>query len=239
MQTQPLENRTCFEMIATRLDVYGRPYWAEDDTGGRFIACRTGFYDPAVFENNREVTFTGPGVEGYENRRIGQYDYRFPRVAADVVYLWPVRERVNVLPIRRRAVVGLLVTGPCRDPARRDPARRRLPGNAALRGAALAATPFVPARILTSFSINQKRLTSLRLLKTALCASHFSLPVQRKVTKRKHLPRHSTPMGGLLWGFSDQTSLSDQKTAHVHVRRPSGLRGSRLAGFRSDNEATT
>lgn len=96
VQVEPKPNSTCFEMVSTRLDVYGRPYWAEDDTGGRFIACRTGFYDPAVFERNREVTFTGR-IDGYENRQIGGYDYRFPKVAADVVYLWPVRERVNVV----------------------------------------------------------------------------------------------------------------------------------------------
>ncbi|MEP6633426.1 MAG: Slp family lipoprotein [Luteimonas sp.] len=96
VRTEPLENRTCFEMISTRLDVYGRPYWAENDTGGRFIACRPGFYDPAIFKNNREITFTGR-VAGYENRRIGQYDYRFARVDADVVYLWPVRDRINVI----------------------------------------------------------------------------------------------------------------------------------------------
>ena len=99
VRTEPLANRTCFEMISTRLDVYGRPYWATDDVGGRFIACRTGFYDPALFEKNREVTFTGR-IDGYENRRIGGYDYRFPRVEADVVYLWPVRERVDVITAR-------------------------------------------------------------------------------------------------------------------------------------------
>ncbi|MEO6137556.1 MAG: Slp family lipoprotein [Luteimonas sp.] len=93
---EPGENRTCFEMLSTGLDVIGRPYWSSDAVGGRFIACRSGFYDPALFEKNREVTFTGR-VDGYENRRIGGYDYRFPRVAADVVYLWPVRERVNVI----------------------------------------------------------------------------------------------------------------------------------------------
>lgn len=93
---EPETNRTCFEMISTRLGNTGRPYWASDDVGGRFIACRTGFYDPALFERNREVTFTGR-IAGYENRRIGQYDYRFPRVEADVVYLWPVRERVDVV----------------------------------------------------------------------------------------------------------------------------------------------
>lgn len=96
VDVEPQPNRTCFEMISTRLSNTGRPYWASDDVGGRFIACRTGFYDPALFEKNREVTFSGR-VAGYENRRIGQYDYRFPRVEADVVYLWPVRERVNVV----------------------------------------------------------------------------------------------------------------------------------------------
>ena len=96
VRTEPLANRTCFEMISTRLNSYGRPYWGSDDVGGRFIACRTGFYDPALFSSEREVTFTGR-IEGYENKRIGEYDYRFPRVAADVVYLWPIRERVDVI----------------------------------------------------------------------------------------------------------------------------------------------
>ena len=96
VRTEPQANRTCFEMISTKLSAFGRPYWAADDTGGRFIACRTGFYDPAVFEVNREVTFTGR-IDGYESRQVGQYDYRFPRVAADVVYLWPIRERVDVV----------------------------------------------------------------------------------------------------------------------------------------------
>jgi len=96
VRVDPLADRTCFEMISTRLNANGRPYWATDDVGGRFIACRSGFYDPALFQNDREVTFTGR-VDGYENRRIGQYDYRLPRMTADVVYLWPVRERVDVI----------------------------------------------------------------------------------------------------------------------------------------------
>lgn len=96
VQVEPKADATCFEMIATRLTAGGRPYWASDDTNGRFIACRTGFYDPAVFTVNREVTFTGR-IAGYDNRRVGEYDYRFPRMDADVVYLWPVRERVDVV----------------------------------------------------------------------------------------------------------------------------------------------
>lgn len=96
VDVEPGENRTCFVMISTNLNVYARPLWATDDVGGRFLACREGFYDPAVFETNREVTFTGR-IDGYETRQIGQYDYRLPRVAADVVYLWPIRERVDVV----------------------------------------------------------------------------------------------------------------------------------------------
>ncbi len=96
VQVEPHDNRTCFEMISTSLNANGRPYWASDDVGGRFIACRAGFYDPALFQKNREVTFTGR-IDGYETRKIGGYDYRFPHVAADVVYLWAERERVNVI----------------------------------------------------------------------------------------------------------------------------------------------
>ncbi|MBW3550609.1 MAG: Slp family lipoprotein [Proteobacteria bacterium] len=96
VQVEPQDNRTCFEMLSTDLNLYARPYWATDDVGGRFIACRTGFYDPALFERNREVTFTGR-IAGYENRQIGGYDYRFPQVDAEVVYLWPIRERVDVV----------------------------------------------------------------------------------------------------------------------------------------------
>jgi len=97
IRTEPRPDRTCFEMISTRLTSNGRPYWASDDTWGRFVACRTGFYDPALFQPNREVTFTGR-IEAYEDRKVGGgYVYKFPRVAADVVYLWPERERVNVI----------------------------------------------------------------------------------------------------------------------------------------------
>ncbi len=96
IRTEPRPDRTCFEVISTKLTSDGRPYWASDDTWGRFIACRTGFYDPALFAPNREVTFTGR-IEGYEDRKVEGYTYKFPRVTADVVYLWPQRERVNVV----------------------------------------------------------------------------------------------------------------------------------------------
>lgn len=96
VEVEPQSNRTCFQMISTRLGSTARPMASSDDTGGRFIACRSGFYDPALFQANREVTFTGR-ISGYESRKIGEYDYRFPVLEADVVYLWPIRERVDVV----------------------------------------------------------------------------------------------------------------------------------------------
>jgi outer membrane lipoprotein len=86
----PSADRTCMEILGRELGDTARPRPAQDQSAGRFLACRAGFYDPAIFAPEREVTVTGR-IEGYETRRIGEYDYRYPRVAADVIYLWPER----------------------------------------------------------------------------------------------------------------------------------------------------
>lgn len=90
ISVEPSPQQTCFEIVARELSSNARPVQAEDHSLGRFIACRAGFYDPAIFTDERDVTFTGR-IVGFESRRIGEYDYRYPRLAAEVVYLWPVR----------------------------------------------------------------------------------------------------------------------------------------------------
>ncbi|HET9482970.1 MAG TPA: Slp family lipoprotein [Xanthomonadales bacterium] len=80
---------TCFQVLSRELSESARPRRG-DTSAGRFLACREGFYDPAVFTEGREVTVNGR-VAGRETRRIGDYDYPLPRIAADVVYLWPER----------------------------------------------------------------------------------------------------------------------------------------------------
>lgn len=98
IQTKPGQGQTCFQMLSRPLSGSGRPDSdSADASDGRFIACRSGFYDPAVFEPGREVTFIGH-VAGYESTRIGEYDYRLPKIDADVVYLWPVVRQVDVVP---------------------------------------------------------------------------------------------------------------------------------------------
>lgn len=79
-------DRTCFEILGRELDDSARPR-RRDESAGRFLACRDGFYDPEVFTKGREVTVTGT-LDGNELRKVGDYDYRYPRVAADVIYLW-------------------------------------------------------------------------------------------------------------------------------------------------------
>jgi outer membrane lipoprotein len=92
-------SQSCFEIVGKPLSFDGRPLM-RDTSAGRFIACRAGFYDPAVFTAGREVTIVG-SVAGFESRRIGDYDYRYPRVAADVVYLWPERHDRDRIIIER------------------------------------------------------------------------------------------------------------------------------------------
>jgi len=84
---EPLPDRTCFQIVGRELSKRGRPL-VEDESSGRFLACRKGFYDPEVFSEGRSVTIVG-SVEGSEQRLIGEYSYAHPRVAADVVFLWP------------------------------------------------------------------------------------------------------------------------------------------------------
>ena len=89
--------RSCFEIVGAPLDASGRPRRV-DRSNGRFLACRSGFYEPQVFAPGRELTISGR-IDGYETRPVGDYDYRYPRVAADVVYLWPERRERDYGPI--------------------------------------------------------------------------------------------------------------------------------------------
>lgn len=94
VSVQPESQRTCFEIVGAPLDASGRPRKV-DRSDGRFFACRLGFYEPQVFQPGREITISGH-LEGVETRKVGDFDYRYPRVAADVVYLWPERRARDV-----------------------------------------------------------------------------------------------------------------------------------------------
>ncbi len=92
VSTTPGKDDTCVEVLARPLSGEARPR-NTDDTEGRFIACTPGFFDPAVYAQGREVTIVGT-LQEPEERNIGERPYRYPRVAAEKVYLWPKRERL-------------------------------------------------------------------------------------------------------------------------------------------------
>ena len=96
IKVEPRAGQTCFEILAHDLNSYARPI-ARDPSDGRFLACRTGFYDPEEFDRGREITVVGH-LDGTEKGKIGEFDYTYPRVAADAVYLWPERPNYAYSP---------------------------------------------------------------------------------------------------------------------------------------------
>lgn len=86
---------TCFEVLSRDLDKYLRPR-LEDRTGGRFLACKQGFYDPEVFARGREVTLVGR-IRDVEFRNVDEFKYRYPVVDVSDLVLWEVREEVMIV----------------------------------------------------------------------------------------------------------------------------------------------
>jgi len=98
VEAMPDQQQTCFQVLSRPLGGTGRPEKGSADVSdGRFVACRAGFYDPAVFAAGREVTFVGK-VGAAQPVNIGEFTYSVPRLDASVVYLWP--ERPNVVVVR-------------------------------------------------------------------------------------------------------------------------------------------
>lgn len=86
VDTRPGKAETCIEILSRSLDERARPH-AGDANQGRFLACREGFEDPAVFESGRDITVVGT-LTGFVEGRIGEFSYVYPRVAADTLFLW-------------------------------------------------------------------------------------------------------------------------------------------------------
>ena|SRR5699024_6559225 len=86
VDTRPGEAETCIEILARSLDDRARPH-SGDANQGRFLACRDGFEDPAVFERGRDITVIGT-LTGFVEGQIGEFRYIYPRVSADTLFLW-------------------------------------------------------------------------------------------------------------------------------------------------------
>ena len=98
IKTEPGPQQTCFFVLSRPLDSQARPQSGNSgENAGRFVACRAGFYDPEVFTRGRELTVTGT-LHGTVSKKVGDYDYAYPRVEANVVYLWPKRQQYAAYP---------------------------------------------------------------------------------------------------------------------------------------------
>jgi outer membrane lipoprotein len=89
LKVEPRPFATCFEILSRELYSDARPT-RHDHSEGRFIACKAGFFDPAVYTEGRDITIVG-AVNGSEKHKVGQFDYTFAKVDAETVYMWPVR----------------------------------------------------------------------------------------------------------------------------------------------------
>ncbi|HEY2395582.1 MAG TPA: Slp family lipoprotein [Rudaea sp.] len=94
IRVEPRADATCFEVLSRELYADARPSNHHDRSDGRFIACSKGFYDPAVYTKGRDLTVTG-SLNGIKQHKVGEYNYTFPQVAADQVYLWPERVQMD------------------------------------------------------------------------------------------------------------------------------------------------
>ena len=89
LETNTQQKQTEMVILSKSLTKSTRPV-EQDESLGRFIAQSTQFLDPALYAKNREITVYGKVVRE-ELRKIGEYEYLYPIIAVDSLYLWPPR----------------------------------------------------------------------------------------------------------------------------------------------------
>lgn len=87
VDVENLEDRTLLIVASYPLDRSDRPRW-QQEPGVRFIAEQSGFLEPLTFAPGRFVTILGR-VAGTEQRQVGQFDYRHPKINTEELHLWP------------------------------------------------------------------------------------------------------------------------------------------------------
>jgi outer membrane lipoprotein len=94
LAARPGDGVTCLEILSRNLDRYQRPA-QEDFSAGRYIACKPGFQDPAVFARGREVTTIGQ-IRNIEVRELEGFRYSYPVIDIESLVLWEKRRKVVV-----------------------------------------------------------------------------------------------------------------------------------------------
>lgn len=79
-------------IIAFPLSDNGRPQITEQSPG-RFFAVASGFLEPLVYNQKREITVIGKLVKTKVSK-VGEYDYEYPVIEIEEFFLWPPRPKV-------------------------------------------------------------------------------------------------------------------------------------------------
>ena len=93
VQTINNKDKTCFEVVETETNKDLSPKRIIPKNGGRFLACKEGFLEPTAFDK-RLVTITGKLV-AYTEQNIGDFNYEYPVVKTEKVYIWRKNSRFN------------------------------------------------------------------------------------------------------------------------------------------------
>ncbi len=80
---------TLIEVLQLPLDHQERPKQVHDSQG-RFIVSMTGFLDPEIYKNGKEITVVGRVAE-VKALPLGEIDYIYVLLRGEEVYLWPPR----------------------------------------------------------------------------------------------------------------------------------------------------
>ena len=90
------KDKTCFEIVQTETSKSARPKKVIAKDGSRFLACKDGFLEPHAFDK-RLVTITG-NLVAYTEKNIGEYNYEYPVVKTDLLYIWRDRPVMSNYP---------------------------------------------------------------------------------------------------------------------------------------------
>lgn len=100
------EQKTRLEIVAMPIGSDGKPKLGSS-AQQRFVAYVDGFLEPIAYHPGRLVSVAGH-VDGEEDGKVGEFNYRFPVVAATGAQLWQVKQEVWIDDFDRfRRCVGL------------------------------------------------------------------------------------------------------------------------------------
>jgi outer membrane lipoprotein len=87
LDIKPLKDGSWIEVLQLPLDRWDMPQKDTTQSGGRFLAMKSDFIDPAVLHPGMWVTIVGE-IAGATTRQIGEVDYIYPTLKIQYLKAW-------------------------------------------------------------------------------------------------------------------------------------------------------